>query len=493
MLRRIQIRYIAYFFGGVLVLLVFLNYFTINKLAIHPQQTQIIGYVLQIREIANQMKLTLTILSNLDFYNEKLADDIARLEATYSIRFSALEGGGRVEQNNQKITIPPPDEKAKVILQKIKQQWKGYSKDVALIADKLMKGKSTDTLNLDSHFITEKYTLFVEAHDQLIALYQEKLEKQYQAMHIALIALAIINFLSIGGIYYVVRNVLLIPIRIIYQSSQRLARGNLAEKIPHLVDNEIGMIAKNINDLAEILENITEFSRQIGQGNLDAEYKGDLGLLENKESIVSALEAMRRQLQLAAEKDAQAKWSSEGVAQFSELLRSLGSQNIDELCYEAIKFIVSYVQAQQGVVFILNDSRIGSEEHFLEARAAFAASKRKMLKEKVRIGETLVGQAFVDKETILLDEVPPTYEKISSALGSTLPRNVLIVPIVYQDKSLGVIEILSLQDIPSYKVHFVERLVEIMASTIEEARSYEKNQRMLAETAELEKRIARRG
>ncbi len=493
MLQNIKIRYIAYFFGVVLILLALVNYLVVSTIAIKPQQTQIIGYTLQIREIANQMKLTLSILSNLEFYNEKLADDIRRLEAAYSIRFAVLENGGEVEHNNQKLNIPKPDDKAKVILQKIRSQWQGYSKDVALITDKLTGGKSADTLKLDQKFIAEKYTLFVDAHDQLTALYQDRLNAQYSRLQWAFIILGFLNFLTVAGIYYVVRNLILIPIYVISQSSRQLARGNLAEKIPYNARNEIGYIAQNINDLADILQNATEFSRQIGQGNLNVEYKGDLSILQNKESIVSALELMRNQLKEVAQKDYEQRWASEGIAQFSELLRNINYQKIEELCYEVVKFTVTYIEAHQGILFVLNDDIPNINEHFLEPKAAFAANKRKIFKEKYKIGETLIGQAFADKETIFLDQVPDTYEKIMSALGSSTPRNVLIVPIISQEQAVGVIEVLSLGEIASYKIRFVERLAEIFASTLSNAKAYEKSQKLFVESQEVEKRTARRG
>lgn len=492
-MKNFKIRHIAYFFGVVLVLLALLNYLVVSTLAIHPKQTQIIGYTLQMREIANQLKLTLTILASQDFFNENLADDIRRLEATYNTRFSVLENGGEVEQYGQKITIPEPDEDTKVLLHKIRKQWSTYNQDVSLVIDKLTKGKSSDTLKLDKKFVADKYKLFVATHDQLTAMYQERLDKQYANLNFAFILLGVINFLTVGGIYYVVRNLVLIPIYQISKSSRQLALGNLSEKIPYSSKNEIGYIAQNINDLAEILRQATEFSREIGKGNLEVEYKGKLSVLENKESIVAALEMMRQQLIEVSNKDSQERWTSTGIAEFSEMLRGLDTRNLQEMCYAIISFIVKYLEANQGIIFVLNDDIPNVNEHYLEPLAGYAANKRKIFKQKIKLGETLIGQSFADKETILLDEVPDTYEKINSALGSTLPRNVLIVPFMHNEVALGVVEILSLNTIPPYKVAFVERLTEIFASSIANAKAYDKSQKLFVESSEIAKRINRRG
>ncbi|GAB4126504.1 MAG: hypothetical protein OHK0045_01250 [Raineya sp.] len=492
-MKNLKIRHIAYFFGIVLLLLALLNYLVVSTIAIHPKQTQIIGYTLQMREIANQLKLTLTILANQDFYNEPLADDIRRLEASYNTRFSVLENGGEVEQYGQKIVVPEPDEASKVLLEKIKKQWSTYSQDVSLVVDKLTKGKSTDTLKLDKKFVADKYKLFVSAHDQLTAMYQERLEKQYVKLNWAFIFLGVVNFLTVAAIYYTVRNLILIPLYQISKSSRQLATGNLSEQIPYSSKNEIGYIAQNINDLAETLKQATEFSREIGKGNLEVEYKGNLSVLENKESIVSALQMMRQQLIEVSEKDKQEKWLSEGIAEFSEMIRSLDTRDLQGMCYSIISFIVKRLDANQGIMFVLNDDIPNINEHYLEPLAGYAANKRKIFKQKVKLGETLIGQSFRDKETILLDEVPETYEKITSAMGSSVPRNVLIVPFSHQEVALGVIEVLSLKAIPTYKINFVERLAEIFPSAVANAKAYDKSQKLFVESLEIEKRISRRG
>lgn len=492
-MKNLKIRHIAYFFGLVLLLLALLNYLVVSTIAIQPKQTQIIGYTLQMREIANQLKLTLTILANQDFFNESLADDIRRLEATYNTRFSVLENGGEIEQYGQKIIIPEPDEASKVLLGKIRKQWSTYSQDVSLVIDKLTKGKSTDTLKLDQKFVADKYKLFVSIHDQLTAMYQDRLDSQYAKLNWAFVFLGVVNFLTIAGIYYVVRNLILIPLYQISKSSRQLALGNLSEQIPYHSRNEIGYIAQNINDLAEILRQATEFSREIGRGNLEAEYKGKLSVLENKESIVAALQMMRQQLIEVSNKDNQERWTSTGIAEFSEMLRNLDTRDLEGMCYNIISFIVKYLEANQGIIFVLNDDIPNINEHYLEPLAGYAANKRKIFKQKIKLGETLIGQSFSDKETILLDEVPETYEKISSAMGSSTPRNVLIVPFLHNEVPLGVVEILSLKALPAYKVTFVERLAEIFASSVANAKAYDKSQKLFMESLEVEKRINRRG
>ncbi|MDX1903055.1 MAG: HAMP domain-containing protein [Thermonemataceae bacterium] len=491
-MRDVKIRNIAYLLGVLLLVITFTNYVVIRMVAISPKQSQVVGYTLQIREIANQLRLTLSILANQDFYNENIADDINRLESIYNTRFLVLENGGEVEQNKQKIKIPKPDANTKILLGKIRKQWLNYKQDVDLLVDKLAKGKSTDTLKLDEKWLGQKCTSFVSLHDQLTELYQQKIEQQYSRLDWSMIVLGIINLSLIAYVYYIVRNLVLVPIQKISLTSRELADGNLSNKIDFTSKNEIGYIARNINDLADILKNATEFAKEIGQGNLQAQYKGKLNMA-NKESIANTLQLMKQQLSEVADKDRQDRWATQGIAEVSELLRELSIEDLAEMAYQLTVFVVTYMEANQGIMFVLNDNNTANTEHFLEPSAAYAANKRKIFKQTFKIGETLIGQSFADKETILLDQVPDSYEKISSALGASTPRNVLIVPIIDDGTAIGVWEILSLKKIHPYMVSFVERIAEIVSASVAAAKNHLKEQKMLTESLEVEKRTSRRG
>ena len=62
------------------------------------------------------------------------------------------------------------------------------------------------------------------------------------------------------------------------------------------------------------------------------------------------------------------------------------------------------------------------------------------------LGESLVGQAALDKRTILVTEAPPNYAAISSGLGQAAPTNLLVLPLLFEDQALGVIELASVNE-----------------------------------------------
>ena len=50
----------------------------------------------------------------------------------------------------------------------------------------------------------------------------------------------------------------------------------------------------------------------------------------------------------------------------------------------------------------------------------------------IDVGEGLVGQCAIDKQKILLDDLPPDYIRIASGMGSASPRSVLVLPLIFE-------------------------------------------------------------
>ena len=81
----------------------------------------------------------------------------------------------------------------------------------------------------------------------------------------------------------------------------------------------------------------------------------------------------------------------------------------------------------------------------LKLIASYAAKGRGSMREFLDLGEGLVGQCAIEKQTISLTKVPEDYIKISSGLGETLPRNILVLPVIFEGQVRGVLELASLE------------------------------------------------
>src|SRR5687767_8968487 len=75
-----------------------------------------------------------------------------------------------------------------------------------------------------------------------------------------------------------------------------------------------------------------------------------------------------------------------------------------------------------------------------------------------QIGESLVGQAALEKKTILVEDVPDDYIQVSSGLGEAPPRNILVLPILFEGHVRGVVEFASFQNFSPIHLTFLEQL-----------------------------------
>src|SRR5699024_3236907 len=115
-------------------------------------------------------------------------------------------------------------------------------------------------------------------------------------------------------------------------------------------------------------------------------------------------------------------------------------------------------------LYLINDEN--PEDVFIELITCYAYNRKKYINRKIALGEGLIGQVILEKETTYMTEIPEQYIKITSGLGEALPRNLLVVPLKIEDKVLGAIELASFKRLPDYRIQFVEKLGESIASTI---------------------------
>src|SRR5438105_13698762 len=102
--------------------------------------------------------------------------------------------------------------------------------------------------------------------------------------------------------------------------------------------------------------------------------------------------------------------------------------------------------------------------------ASFAYRDRNRVNSRFKLGEGLVGQAAIEKERILLTNVPTDYVRISSGLGGASPRNIVVLPILFEGQVKAVMELASAEEFNPTHQAFLDQLTEsigIVLNTIE--------------------------
>ncbi|SDK42132.1 PAS domain S-box-containing protein [Catalinimonas alkaloidigena] len=231
--------------------------------------------------------------------------------------------------------------------------------------------------------------------------------------------------------------------------------------------------------LQQLLAHVTDaaaFAHSIGEGKFDATFE----VTGEQDALGNALNDMRHKLMEVAEEEKIRNWRINGVARLSELIRDHQQSTPEQMAYAFISHFVRYTESNQGGVFLLNDEN--SDDIFLEQAATYAFNKQKFLEQRIAPGDGLVGQCFVEGETIYLEEVPERYISITSGLGDAPPRAVLLVPIKVNDQVYGVIELASFHRFKPYQIEFVSEVGETLGVTIAGIRTNRQTSLLLEES-----------
>ncbi|MGE0079412.1 MAG: GAF domain-containing protein [Bacteroidales bacterium] len=245
-----------------------------------------------------------------------------------------------------------------------------------------------------------------------------------------------------------------------------VAKGKIVEPIRKHRRDEIGEMTQSIDLLIDEISKKTYFSNEIAKGNLDCslQLQSDediLGksLINMRNSIVSAKEdEVARQLEVEKQ-----NWTNEGLSNFAEMLRK-NVVSIEDFTYGIVSSLVKYIGANQGGFYLVNSDN--SNDIFIEMTACYAYERRKYQTKIIAMGEGLVGECIVEKESILLSDIPDSYMSITSGLGKGNPTQILIVPLKTDDGIIGAIELASFNTFEPHVIQFVERVSESTASTI---------------------------
>lgn len=154
------------------------------------------------------------------------------------------------------------------------------------------------------------------------------------------------------------------------------------------------------------------------------------------------------------------RWIKSTISQLSTTLQALTSPV--EFAQIAISGLVHELGGGAGVFYIWND-----DESYLELLGSYGFMKRRHFSSRFKLGESLVGQAALEKTTIILTDVPENYARIVSGTGESAPRSVLVAPVLSQDKVLGIIEIASFLPFTPEQQNLIVEILPILALNLE--------------------------
>lgn len=333
-----------------------------------------------------------------------------------------------------------------------------------------------DDLTRHTHSLAESYNSFLEDSRESNLTYHKR-TNFFRDDTVLLVSLLLITLTLIVAIIYYFIKYLHSQIKEVEHFLSEIRKGELP-KMLDLRGQDFLSIKKSLNFIVLKMNKLTEYSVRVAKGdfslNKHVEIERD-GLFSN------SLSDMQQSLVEVSDRELEREHVNKGLATFSDVLSST-TNNVNLFAEEVVKNLVKFLNANQGALFILNSS---DEESFLELAYCYAYDKQKYLNKKIRQGEGVIGQAWLEKEKIYMTEVPDMYTDITSGLGESTPRCILVIPLVFNDEVQGIIELASFHVLKDYELSFVDEVMGSVSSSLASVMIHSRTNEYLRQSEEL--------
>ena len=209
----------------------------------------------------------------------------------------------------------------------------------------------------------------------------------------------------------------------------------------------------NVNLLADNLTNqvraIAEVATAVTKGDLTRSIQVDASgeVAELKDNINTMIDNLR----LTTDRNTEQDWLKTNLARFTSMLQ--GQRELSTVGRMLLSELAPLVNAQQGVLYQMEDEETGT----LALLSSFAKAEDGH-PDSIRVGEGLVGQCALDKRRMLITELPANTVPVRSGLFEAIPRNVIVLPVLFEDRVKAVIELASLNVFTTSHLAFLEQL-----------------------------------
>ncbi|MGG7571125.1 HAMP domain-containing protein [Streptomyces sirii] len=254
------------------------------------------------------------------------------------------------------------------------------------------------------------------------------------------------------------------------------------------VNEMAGNLTRQVRAIAAVAAAVT-----LGDHNvrIDVDAAGEiLELQDNVNTMISTL----RETTLANEEQ---DWLKGNLARISGLMQ--GRRDLKDVATLIMSELSPAVSAQHGAFFLAAqpDSReIGADggepgAYELRLMGSYGYAMGGM-PTTFKPGETLIGTAAEEGRTILVENVPSGYLKIASGLGEAPPANVIVLPVLFEDKVLGVIELASFHPFTQIQKDFLSQIAEMIATSVNTISVNTKTEVLLKQSQELTEQLRER-
>ncbi len=237
--------------------------------------------------------------------------------------------------------------------------------------------------------------------------------------------------------------------------------------------HELGIMAVSVNNIRARFKAIAGFAADIGQGKLDTVYPFNTV----NDQLGQSLERMQTDLIKLNEETAKKDWAKSGIAGLNVAFR--GDHDFNTLAKKCIQYIAQYLSLPVGVLYYADETH-----KILRLGAGYAYTKPLETAEAISFGEGLAGECAVLRQPIRMSKIPDNYFIIKTAIGSAPPREIAVVPCIFNNNLMAVLELGKLDAFTDEEMDLLKSFSENIAITVQTVKAKEDMKGLLSKTLE---------
>ncbi|WP_320780965.1 HAMP domain-containing protein [Streptomyces sp. CRN 30] len=250
------------------------------------------------------------------------------------------------------------------------------------------------------------------------------------------------------------------------------------------VNEMAGNLTRQVRAIARVATAVTRGDLNL---KIDVDASGEISELQD---YINKMIANLRDTTIANKEQ---DWLKGNLARISALMQ--GRRDLQDVASLIMSELTPVVSAQHGAFFLAMPFVDGQEpaaaredQYELRMLGSYGYSMGSM-PTSFRPGEALVGTAAQEKRTILVENAPSGYLKISSGLGEAPPAQVIVLPVLFEGKVLGVIELASFTPFTHIQKDFLNQIAEMIATSVNTISVNTKTEVLLKQSQELTEQL----
>ncbi len=353
--------------------------------------------------------------------------------------------------------------------------WRGIREEIIALTKKgdtfaaASATRDKSAPHMDS--IDKKMQIMVDFAGKTSETFYRNAERTRAANITTMLALVLATAVLGIAISWTIARSITAPLEKLIPLATDVADGSAATALDNRRSDEVGRIIECFNSIVASNNMIMSQARALSLGD----YSQDINLRSEKDELGRALQGMTTALRESGVENRRQNWIKTGQNELNE--KMLAYQDIAALSNNIITFLSKYLGVQVGALYLYHQ-----EEQELRMTGSYAFTRRKQLGNVIRPGEGLVGQAALEREIISVTDLPEDYTRIASAIGDTIPRNVVVMPLKHAGTLTGIIELGTVRELSDQAIDFLHTVAENISIALDSATARKQMEALLTRT-----------